>query len=127
MRENRGFSVEITECSKQLSAKERIAVKDTSDAIKLDAATQEGAVVIDPDYYAVLRVHNEKSDDKEYTQYIIADKNGQRYCTGSESFINSFLDIYDEMEGDSEPWAVKVYRLPSKNRQGKDFITCSIV
>lgn len=127
MRENRGFSVEIVECSKELTAKERIAVKDTSDAIKLDAATQEGAVVIDPDYYAVLRVHNEKSDDKEYTQYIIADKNGQRYCTGSESFINAFLDIYDEMAGESEPWAVKVYRLPSKNRQGKDFITCSIV
>lgn len=127
MRENRGFSVEIVECSKELTAKERIAVKDTSDAIKLDAATQEGSVVIDLDYYAVLKVHNEKSDDKEYTQYIIADKNGQRYCTGSESFMNAFLDIFDEMEGESEPWAVKAYRLPSKNRQGKDFITCSIV
>lgn len=127
MRENRGFSVEIVECSKKLTAKERIAVKDTSDAIKLDAATQEGAVIIDPDYFAVLKVHNEKSDDKEYTQYIIADKSGERYCTGSESFMNAFLDIFDEMAGEKEAWAVKAYRLPSKNRQGKDFITCSIV
>ena len=49
------------------------------------------------------------------------------YVTGSESFWNSFRDIYDEMENESDEWSLKLYRLPSKNRQGKDFLTCSII
>ena len=50
------FKVEIKETSKELTAKERIAIKDTTNAVKLDAATQEGTVTIDPAYYAVLNV-----------------------------------------------------------------------
>ena len=66
-----GYSVEIAETSKELSAKERIKIKDTTDAVKLDEATQSGAVIITPAMYAVLNIHNEKSDNVDYNNYII--------------------------------------------------------
>ena len=121
-----GYSVEIAETSKELSAKERIRIKDTTDAVKLDEATQEGAIIINPAMYAVLNIHNEKSDNVNYKNYIIVDKDGTKYVTGSESFWSSFMNIYEEMSGEQEEWSIKVYRAPSKNYKGKDFITCSI-
>ena len=121
------YSVTIRECSRELTAKERIKLKDTSDAIKLDNATQVESVTINPDMFAILDIHNERSENKDYTVYIIVDESGQKFTTGSESFWNSFSDIYDDMRGETEDWAIKAYRKPSRNREGKDFITCSIV
>ena len=124
-----GYSVTIRECSKELTAKQRIQLKDTTDTIKLDTATQEQeeGIIIDPDFYAILDIHNEKSDNTDYANYVVVDKDGQRYVTGSESFWSSFMNIYKEMENETEPWSIKVYRMPSKKREGKDFITCSVI
>lgn len=122
-----GYEVKIVETSKELTAKERIQLKDTTDAIKLNKATQGADVEIDVDYYAELSVHNEKADDKDYANYVIVDKSGERYVTGSPSFWSSFKNIFSEMAEETEPWKLKVYRMPSKNREGKDFITCSII
>ena len=121
-----GFKVTIKEASADLSAKERIAIKDTTSAVKLDEATQAEAVIIDPAMWAILSIHNERSENPDYDNYIVVDTDGSKYVTGSVSFWNSFMDIYTEMEGESEPYSVKVYRSPSKNYKGKDFITCSI-
>lgn len=122
----RGYSVDIKECSRQLSAKERINMKDTTSALSLDELTQEGDVNIKVKDYAVLSVHNEKSDNKDYEQYILIDEMGVKYVTSSDAFFNSFMDIYTEMEGEEEEWSIRVYRSPSKNYKGKDFITCQI-
>lgn len=121
------YSVTVKEVSKELTHKERVQITDLTDCVKLDAATQEGPVLIDLDYYAVLAIHNEKSTDKDYENYVVADKNGIRYSTGSKSFFNNLVDISEEMQDSDEVWQIKAYRKPSKNRQGKDFITCSIV
>lgn len=122
-----GYAVEIKETSKELSAKERIALKDTSDAIKLDVACDTEAIVITPVAYAVLGIHNEKSDNKDYENYIIMDEAGNKYVTGSASFWNSFMDIYNEMVNETESWSIKAYKLDSKNYKGKKFLTCSII
>ena len=123
-----GYSVKIVETSRELTAKERVQLKDTTEAIKLDEATQECAVIIDVDFYAVLEIHNEKSSNKDYNVFIVQDKNGARYVTGSESFFTSFEDIVDEMsDADCDDWSIKAYRMPSKNYSGKEFITCSII
>lgn len=122
-----GYEVKIVECSKELSAKERLQLKDTTGAIKLDKATSVEPVIIDVDFYAELSIHNEKSEDKDYPTYVVVDKNGDRYVTGSQSFYSSFRGIYDEMCNESEPWSIRAYRMPSKNREGKDFITCSLI
>lgn len=121
-----GYSVSIKESSRELTAKQRIALKDTTNAVKLDEATQVEPVIINVDMYAILAIHNEKSENPDYDNYIVVDRNGTKYVTGSASFWSSFMDIFTEMEGDDEEWALKVYRVPSKNYKGKDFITCSI-
>lgn len=122
-----GYSVNIREVSKSISAKERVMLKDTTNAMSLDEVTQGARFVFEPDFYAVLDVHNEKSEDKDYVKYIIVDKGGNKLVTGSESFFTSFKDIMDEMAGSEEHFEIEAYRMPSKNYKGKEFITCSIV
>ena len=121
-----GYSVSIAQVNRDLTAKERIQLKDTTDALKLDEITQAEPVIIKPKLYAELDIHNEMSDNKDYKNYVVVDENGQKYVTGSASFWTSFIDIAKEMENESEEWAIKVYRIPSKNYKGKEFITCSI-
>lgn len=122
-----GYEVTIAEASKELTGKQKVQLIDTTDCTRLDVATKQGEVTIDVDFYAVLNIHNEKSEDKDYKNYVVVDKDGTRYVTGSESFFSSFKNIYEAMQGDDEEWKLKVYRMPSKNRQGKDFITCSLI
>lgn len=123
-----GYSVKVVECTKDLTAKERVKIKDTTNAIKLDEATQGGAIVIAYDYHAVLAIHNEKLDDPDYRQYIVVDTAGNKYVTGSESFFTAMTEIVDEMSAAGETdYELEVFRMDSKNYKGKQFITCSIV
>ena len=125
-----GYSVKIRETSKELSVKERIAIKDTSNAISIDEVTAtEGSIVIQYDFHVILDVHNEKSDNKDYTKIVVMDKGGTKYVTGSESFRTSLSDIVDEMvdAGEGDNITIQVYRKDSKNYKGKQFITASIV
>lgn len=121
------YSVTIREVSKELTAKERVAIKDTGDCIKLGVQAETETIVIHPDFWATLDVHNDGAkDDKDYVQYVIVDKDGTKYCTGSTSFYDAFMNIVSEMTGSDEEYGIKVYSLPSKNRAGKSFVTCSI-
>lgn len=122
-----GYSVKIREVSRPTTAKERVMLKDTTNAISLDEVTQGAKFVFEPDYYAILDVHNENSEDKDYVKYIIVDKGGSKLVTGSESFFTSFSAIMDEMADCDEDFSIEAYRMPSKNYKGKEFITCSIV
>ena len=122
-----GYSVNVAETSKELSAKERIQIKDTTNAVKLDEVTQTEPVTIYPDVYAVLDIHNEKSENKDYKNYVVIDRDGTKYVTGSDSFWSSFMEIAKEMANEAEEWGIQVYRKESKNYKGKEFITCSIV
>lgn len=120
------YSATVETASKELSARERIMVKDFTNAIKLDVATADGQpLVVTPDYYAVVNVHNEKSDNKDYKKFVIVDKEGNKFVTGSENFFDSFMNIYNEMQG--EPFDLSIYQAPSKNYKNKTFLTCSIV
>lgn len=122
-----GYSVKIVNASKELSARDRVAVKDTTNAIGLDDATKDSPLVIAIDYYVELAIHNEKSEDKDYKKYVVVDKTGNKFVTGSESFFTAMLEIMDEMTDAGEDFEIQVYRMPSKNYKGKEFLTCSIV
>lgn len=123
-----GYEVKIKESSKELTAKERILMKDVAEATRLDEATAgNNRVQIYPTAYVILDVHNEKSDNVDYENYIIIDKDGNKFVTGSEAFWSTFMGIWDEMTGEAEEWGIEAYRLPSKNYKGKDFLTCSII
>lgn len=122
----RDYSVEVASASKELTKAEKVRLKTTNDAIRLDEATKEGKVVITPDYWVTLNIHNEKANgDKDYNQYMIADKDGKMYLTGSKNFFDTFLDIFADMEG--EEYSIVAFRMPSKNFKGKDFLSCALV
>ena len=123
-----GYEAKITYSSKELTAREKIKLKDLTNAVQLDEATQNaefenaGNLVITPAYYAEVSVHNEKSGTKDYVKFVVVDTNGTKYVTGSESFITAFKDIVDEMtDAGEENFDIEVYRLESKS-----FITCSL-
>lgn len=122
-----GYSVEIKESSMELTAKDRIKMKDTSNATRLDLATEDGKIVIRPMGYAILAIHNEKSDNIDYDNYVIIDEAGDKYVTGSEAFWSTFMGIWNEMLSESDPWELEIYKLDSKNYKGKQFLTCSIL
>ena len=121
------YSVSIKESSKELTKRERIAIKDTSSMNSIDAISQiDTNLTIDVAYYAILEIHNEKAkDNTDYNNLVIASASGEFYYTGSNSFIKSFLNIATEM-GDEE-FTIRVYRKPSKNYANKEFINCTIV
>ena len=131
MRNN--YSVKVAESSKQLTAREKLMFSDTSNASKLDDVVEIGStVVLTPVDYAVLTVHNESSENKDYDVYVIVDKSGEKYVTGSTSFWDSFYDIWDVMhdsiaDGDIEEYQIEVYKKESKNYKGKYFLTCSVI
>lgn len=131
MENNSNYTVTIVSSSRELSAKERVSLKNSNGAIKLDEATKNGEVIISPVGYAVLGIHNEKSADKDYQQYVIFDKSGEKYITGSASFFDTFIGIYSELNGANgeqiEDYSIRVLRKPSKNYKGKEFITCDIL
>ena len=78
----RNYMVEIIEASKDLTAREAIKLKDTTDAIKLDDAIEwDGAITLDVDMYAELLVHNSKSEKEEYPLYIVIATDGKKYYT----------------------------------------------
>lgn len=123
-----GYICNIKFTSKTLTAKERVAIKDTTNAKPLATLCEDGPVVIEPDYWAELEIHNDHSkDSKDYRHFVIVDKGGNKFFTGSESFWSAFTSIMDEMDGSGEEFAIEVYALDSKNRTGKQFLTCSIV
>ena len=122
-----GYNVTISSASRELSARERIAIKDFSNAIPMDEATKDGKLVITPVDYAVLDVHNEKADNKDYKKFVVIDAAGTKYVTGSENFFDSFMEIMEEMSGEDEEFSIEVYQMESKNYKGKSFITCSIL
>lgn len=121
------FTVEIKETSKELTKKERVKMKDMSNAIKLDEVTTDGSFILKPDFFVILSIHNSKStDNPDYENIMIVDENGTKYVTGSNSFITNFSEIWNEMKGEDD-WELEVYKKDSKNYKGKQFLTCSIV
>ena len=123
-----GYKAIVERASKELSAKEKIMLKDMSDAQKLDDIVKDNPFIISPDYYAIVAVHNEKSDTKDYKKIVLVDKDGTKYTTGSMPFITTFEDIVDEMaDAGEDDYMIKIYPKESKNYKGKYFITCSII
>lgn len=126
---NAEYSAKVVEATRELTGKERVAIKMFTDAHQLDEVTQnyEDGVLINVDYVAKVAVHNEKSDNKDYNKYIYVDKDGTMYVSGSEILYRTYQEIEEEMEDEDEDWAIKVIRKESSNYKGKDFLTCVIV
>lgn len=124
------YRTSITESSKELSVREKIKLKDLTSALAIDKVVEpEKPLVIAPDFYAFLSIHNEKlpENEQDYKTMVIVDKSGTKYYTGSMSAVSSFVDIFEEMIETAEPFEIEFYKRESKNYSGKHFITCSLV
>lgn len=125
MSETVKYKATIIETSREFTARERLFIKDTSTAFKLDSLEADQELSFRPVDYAILNVESPKAE-KPYETYVVVDEDGNKYVTGSESFWKSFKEIWDEMYDEAEEYKVKVYKKESKNYQGKMFITCTI-
>lgn len=124
-----GFKSSVKFCTRELTGKEKVSIKDTTIPTRIDnlLKTVDDYLDIAIDYFAVLDVHNERTENKDYEIYVIVDKDGNRYMTGSPSFYSALADIYEEMKEVDEDWGIRVYRRDSKTYSGKTFITCSVI
>ena len=127
-----GFSVTIDEVfsRRELTFKERVILKDTTAAVGVDQIVDSTTPLdLRLSHFALLNVHNEASKDKDYRQVVIVSDDGNRYFSGSDSLISALLDIWAEMRNcpEDEDWQLRIYKLPSKNYTGKEFLTCTVI
>lgn len=122
-KEKTEYRVSIAETSGELTKKQEITMKDLENHIQLVDLEEE--VRIHPTGYVVLDVHNTKSDMVDYRKYVIIAKEGT-YVTGSDVFFQKFLDIYEDMNGETEEWGIEIIQRPSKNYKDKNFLSCVI-
>jgi hypothetical protein len=128
MEKERGYSAKVNFVSKDnITKKETIKLRSFNDMHSIDELISAGNdLIINLDYYAEVEVHNEKSDNTDYTKYVYVDKDGSMYISGSQSLHNEITDIYEELVGEDDV-TVKVIAKESKNYKGKMFYTCILV
>lgn len=125
-----GYNVKIIETSKTMTAKEKVRIKDFTNALQLDDIIQPGDhFVLDYDFHALMEVHNDlaKGDNKDYQKCVVVDKSGQSYITGSQSFITAMHEVLEEMSESGEEFQLDCYKADSKNYSGKQFLTCTVI
>lgn len=125
------YNVKIIESSKELTKREVLKMKDTTNTLSIDELIKDGedtSFIITPVDYVILSIECDKFDGEEKTakNIIVIDKEDKKYRTGSQSFVEAFTNIYDEMRGE-EDYEIEIYKVPSKNYKSKYFITCSII
>ena len=123
-----GYKAIIAGSSEGLTPIELIKLKDRTNAISLDEVVQpDQPLNIKPKGWVVLSIHNEKSDNKDYNNYLIIDEEGTTYVTGSESFWSSFNGIIDDLQQYGiEDYTLSICKRKSKNYSGKHFLTCTL-
>lgn len=124
------YKAEIDYTFKELSAKEKIKMKTSNDFQSLDTLLDDAGqpIKLTVNNFVALKVHNDNSESKDYTKYIVIDDKGDKFSTGSESFFTTLSMIADEMkEIGEDTFEINVFKKPSKNYQGRGFITCELV
>lgn len=137
------YTAKVTYTSKQISFDMKMKLKTITGAIPLSEAIDNAmnALIITPDFYAIVEVHNPKVKDREtgqrsekdYEVYVIVDKSGEMYTTSSQSFFESLFDLTEEWSDaqangeipEDKDLVLKCFKVQSQNNSGK-FITCTI-
>lgn len=126
-----GYKAELIKGSREFTKTEKILVTMGTHTA-LDEQLEMADVEVNLDWWALVKVYNEKSDNKEYEIFLLKDKSGLIFHTSSQSFYVSFMNIWDimtdDMEDKSDPgYSIICKRKESKNYKGKFFFTCDIV
>lgn len=129
------YKSEITFASKELTKREKVMLSDVSSATKFDEVVKgvDDTFDIEPVAYAVVSIENDKAKgEKQYEVIVILDAAGNKFVTGSQSFREAFIGIWDQMTdngviAEGEEFSIRVYKRPSKNYSGKAFISCALI
>lgn len=124
------YTCKITETSREFTAREKIIIKDTSNANKIDElvnGSEGGKYRLTVADYAVLAVHNDNADNPDYNIYVLLDETGNKYITSSNAFWRAFEEFADEIFGSGEKCSIEIFKKESKKYKGKFFLTCSLV
>lgn len=125
------YDFTIKESSRELSKKDKAKLVNLAGIISLDKCVpNDKEIIIKPIDYVIIDVHNENSkNNKDYSNYIIFTEDGQVYRTGSTSFWESFKMVWDIFNDESgkEEFELCIYKSPSKNYEGKFYLTCTAV
>lgn len=114
------YSVTIKSCAREteLTAKEKIRIKDFT-SFPLAEELLKRSDPVKPVNIITLEVHNESSENTDYAVYVIVTTDGM-YYTSSESLAESLSDIlteYEQLESEGE-WGILVKEFKSKNNTG---------
>lgn len=123
------YKSEITYSSRELTGREKLIVKDVSNATSLNDVAGDPNFAIKPEMWAKIHVTNDEPKEDtnaEYDRYVIIDDAGQKYVTGSESFWQSFIEIVEAMEDEAEDYKITAFKVKSRNNEGS-FLKASIV
>ena len=122
----RSVKTTLTYANCELSAREKIKMKDISDSRAI-SELQTGDVIT-VDVWGLVQVHNENLDEPDYQNLIIKTPQGEKYHTSSNSFFFSLDDIQSELDdaGETGAFDIRVVKKQSKNNSGQ-FLTCALV
>lgn len=120
------YNAKVIASSRELTAKEQIRIK-SQPTVKLDEVVGTDGTFFVTEMvtgYVLLGVHNEKAQgEKDYQTLLVEVEGGKYYSTGSKAFIESFMEIFNELAG-AEEFSLEVYRVESRNFKGKTFLKC---
>ena len=122
----RAVKTTLTYANCELSAREKIKMKDISDSRAI-SELQTGDVIT-VDVWGLVQVHNENLEEADYQNLIIKTPQGEKYHTSSNSFFPSLDDIQSELDdaGESGAFDIRIVKKQSKNNSGQ-FLTCALV
>ena len=116
----------LTYANCELSAREKIKMKDISDS-RVISELQTGDIIT-VEVWGLVQVHNENLDESDYQNLIIKTPQGEKYHTSSNSFFLSLDDIQSELDdaGETGAFDIRIIKKQSKNNSGQ-FLTCALV
>lgn len=125
----KAYKAEVIDSHKELTARERIQMKEFSDSIRVtDLIANSEYPVITVCGYAAVHVTNDAAEDpkeRDYTKYQFIDSDGIKYSTSSASLYEAVTDIYNELEG--QDVTVRFCSKQSRNFKGGEFLTAVLV
>lgn len=122
----RAVKTTLTYANCELSAREKIKMKDISDSRPI--SEMQTGDIITVDVWGLVQVHNENLDDPDYQNLIIKTSQGEKFHTSSNSFFLSLDDIQSELDsaGETGSFDIRIVKKQSKNNSGQ-FLTCALV
>lgn len=123
------FKEEILRATRDFTKKEMLMMKDTKALIKLDNELKpngDSIIISFPFDYVVKHVWDEKDNGKDFESIMLLAE-GRIYTSSSSALINRVEELFNEMKDEADVWGIQIYKAPSKQFEGRYYITCSLV